>query len=345
MSCAVNGGGSRKRSVGLILTKKCPAREADDDIESISDIDAYDMHTGSDSNSDGKSSKISKGKQRAVDQDAAYTEDHLDIGTAADALGVPTSNANASASGSRRTSNASAYYADDNIYQDDVDQYLEEEGFQEELNDARRFQDFETIDWIQDTLFERSRRIREARESARRLSASRFSSSPRTQQFRAWLLAILHATQSWLVVTLVGAGIGVNAALIDVITSWLTDLKFGYCRVSWWLNSKFCCWEIDPVGSGNEGSADELCEDWRNWADVFFGLGYLVYVGYAVAFAFSAAYLVRSFAPYAAGSGISEVKCILAGFVMKGYLALSTLVIKSLTLVSRHHRSQVIGLF
>lgn len=297
-----------------------------------------------------------KGKQRALNQDDIndYNDprssllppdyhdtsgNHLDIGTATDALGVGSS----SGGGNRRTSNASTFRdrfgstaSQDADGHEDGNGYLEEEeGYQEEeLNDARRFEDFETIDWIQDTLFERSRRIREARESAQRMSASRFSSSPRTQHFRAWLLSILHATQSWLVVTLVGAGIGFNAALIDVITSWLTDLKFGYCTVSWWLNSKFCCWEIDPVGSGNEGSADELCEDWRNWSDVFFGLGYLVYVGYAIAFAFSAAYLVRSFAPYAAGSGISEVKCILAGFVMKGYLALSTLIIKSLTLVS-----------
>lgn len=303
----------------------------------------------------------SKGKQRALDQDQNLNQDdsydgaargglrdadasaqHLDIGTAADALGGGNTGnrraSNTSTAGYRDRfgSTASADYGDagGGLY-DGEDGYLEEEeGFQEELNDARRFEDFETIDWIQDTLFERSRRIREARDSARRISASRFSSSPRTQQFRAWLLTILHATQSWLVVTLVGAGIGFNAALIDVITSWLTDLKFGYCKVSWWLNSKFCCWEIDPVGSGNEGSADELCEDWRNWSEVFFGLGYLVYVGYAIAFAFTAAYLVRSFAPYAAGSGISEVKCILAGFVMKGYLALSTLIIKSLTLVS-----------
>lgn len=50
-------------------------------------------------------------------------------------------------------------------------------------------------------------------------------------------------------------------------------------------------------------------------------------------FAFVAAHLVRSIAAYAAGSGISEIKCILAGFIMKGYLGFWTFVIKSLTLV------------
>ena len=246
---------------------------------------------------------------------------------------------------------------------DSIDDNIEEEEQLEEdyedpelLNDARRFQDFETIDWIQDTLFERSRRLREARQThqrrpsvsgttrTRRRSPSSSSAGPhslRYAQLRAWYHTILHATQSWLVVTLVGAGIGLNAALIDVITSWLTDVKFGYCRVSWWLNSKFCCWEIDPIGSGDDGSPEGGCQDWHNWSESFFGLGYLIYVSYAVAFAFSAAFLVRSFAPYAAGSGISEIKCILAGFIMKGFLGLATLVIKSLTLVGFNESSTI----
>lgn len=45
-----------------------------------------------------------------------------------------------------------------------------------------------------------------------------------------------------------------------------------------------------------------------------------------------AAVLVKSFAPYAAGSGISEIKCIIAGFVMKGFLGAWTLIIKSIAL-------------
>ncbi len=38
-------------------------------------------------------------------------------------------------------------------------------------------------------------------------------------------------------------------------------------------------------------------------------------------------------AKYAAGSGISEIKCILAGFVMQGFLGFATFFIKSVTLV------------
>lgn len=49
-------------------------------------------------------------------------------------------------------------------------------------------------------------------------------------------------------------------------------------------------------------------------------------------FALTSALLVRSFAPYAAGSGISEIKCIIAGFVMKGFLGFWTLAIKSIAL-------------
>jgi len=47
-----------------------------------------------------------------------------------------------------------------------------------------------------------------------------------------------------------------------------------------------------------------------------------------------AAHLVRSLAKYAAGSGISEIKCILTGFIMQGFLGFATFFVKSMTLVS-----------
>ena len=51
------------------------------------------------------------------------------------------------------------------------------------------------------------------------------------------------------------------------------------------------------------------------------------------AFSFVASHLVRSLAKYAAGSGISEIKCIIGGFIMKGFLGFWTFLIKSVTLV------------
>ena len=54
------------------------------------------------------------------------------------------------------------------------------------------------------------------------------------------------------------------------------------------------------------------------------------------ALSFVAARLVHSLARYAAGSGISEIKCIISGFVMEGFLGFWTFFIKSLTLVSEN---------
>ena len=61
-------------------------------------------------------------------------------------------------------------------------------------------------------------------------------------------------------------------------------------------------------------------------------MNYLLYILFAALFSMTAATLVKSFAPYAAGSGISEIKCIIAGFVMKGFLGAWTLLIKSIGL-------------
>lgn len=58
-----------------------------------------------------------------------------------------------------------------------------------------------------------------------------------------------------------GICIGMNAALISIITEWLSDIKMGYCSDGWWLNSQFCCWEI-------EGNDDNICDSWHPWSTV-----------------------------------------------------------------------------
>lgn len=73
---------------------------------------------------------------------------------------------------------------------------------------------------------------------------------------------------------LAGACIGVNAALISIITEWLSDLKMGYCKDGWWLNKEFCCWEIP----GNER---DRCEAWQLWSQMDVGI-WVIYTMFAV---------------------------------------------------------------
>uniref|UniRef100_A0A8D1WH37 Chloride channel protein n=1 Tax=Sus scrofa TaxID=9823 RepID=A0A8D1WH37_PIG len=62
-------------------------------------------------------------------------------------------------------------------------------------------------------------------------------------------------------------------------------------------------------------------------------MNYIMYIFWALSFAFLAVSLVKVFAPYACGSGIPEIKTILSGFIIRGYLGKWTLMIKTITLV------------
>jgi chloride channel 3/4/5 len=179
----------------------------------------------------------------------------------------------------------------------------------EEIASIKRYEDFTTIDWVQDA----------AREQLRRKARRR--SNPRTPHgWRARIADAYDAGQAWIVVTLVGAAIGLNAAVLNIVTEWLSDIKMGHCSTAFYLNETFCCW-----------GAEDGCAEWKRWSSV--GLvNYVIYLCFAACFALTAATLVKAFAPYAAGSGISEMKCIIAGFVMKGFLGAMTLVIKSIGL-------------
>jgi len=106
------------------------------------------------------------------------------------------------------------------------------------------------------------------------MNALRSAAIENRSSWNTWLRLSYEAGQAWIVVSIVGlffylyskrhiasiykylyyilcfigAIIGLNAALIDIITEWLSDIKSGYCKNSWWLNQKFCCWEIQGEG-------------------------------------------------------------------------------------------------
>lgn len=184
----------------------------------------------------------------------------------------------------------------------------------EEIASIKRYEDFSTIDWVQDAAREALRR--KARRNRRALG-SRDESKWRNKISEAY-----DAGQAWIVVTLVGAAIGLNAAVLNIVTEWLSDIKLGYCTTAFYLNESFCCW----------GAEHSSCPEWKRWGGGFWPINYFLYIVFAGVFSFTAARLVKSFAPYAAGSGISEMKCIIAGFVMKGFLGATTLFIKSIGL-------------
>ncbi|KAI4246794.1 MAG: hypothetical protein L6R40_001823 [Gallowayella cf. fulva] len=184
----------------------------------------------------------------------------------------------------------------------------------EEIEEIKRYEDFTTIDWVQDAAREQLRR-----RTRRKHNAGVFELKG-SLGWRRRLEETYDAGQAWIVVTLVGAAIGLNAGFLNIITEWLSDIKLGYCTTAFYLNENFCCW-------GDEKG----CPEWHRWSS-FWIFNYFLYLLFSTVFALASASLVKSFAPYAAGSGISEIKCIIAGFVMKGFLGFWTLLIKSICL-------------
>ncbi|RYP07462.1 hypothetical protein DL764_002469 [Monosporascus ibericus] len=189
-----------------------------------------------------------------------------------------------------------------------------EQQIEEEIAEIKRYEDFTTIDWVQDAAREQLHRKNRRKKAAGGLSNKRRV----TWRYKLW--GSYDAAQGWIVVTLIGAAIGLNAAFLNIVTEWLADIKIGYCTTAFYLNEQFCCW-----------GEDTGCDHWRRWTG-FEPANYVLYIIFSTFFAFTSATLVKSFAPYAAGSGISEIKCIIAGFVMKGFLGFWTLVIKSIAL-------------
>ncbi|WFD29995.1 glycerol ethanol, ferric requiring protein [Malassezia sp. CBS 17886] len=266
---------------------------------------------------------------------------------------------------------------------------------------------FSTVDWVVDGRRERVKMQRQE-ESVQRITQRAHGQEPGEERsvgersIGVQVRSVVDLVRRWLgpatyklhaplvsaaencVVVLVGALIGINMAVISVVAEWASDLKHGHCATGWWLNKKFCCWEVmDPEGPGGnsvpagiaaaaqgaaatlnattpaasalqqathllrraESSPPELaetCIEWVEWAH-WTVPAWLIYVLMSVCgrrvridrqglFAGICAFLVKFYAPFAAGSGISEIKCQLSGFAINGFLNAWTLAIKSLGL-------------
>lgn len=106
----------------------------------------------------------------------------------------------------------------------------------EEINEIKRYEDFTTIDWVQDAVNEQARR------RVHRTQGSGFWDREGTFGWRRKVRESYDAGQAWLVVTIVGVAIGLNSAFLNIVTEWLADIKLGYCTTAFYLNEQFCCW-------------------------------------------------------------------------------------------------------
>ncbi|XP_063169557.1 H(+)/Cl(-) exchange transporter 5 isoform X2 [Candoia aspera] len=187
------------------------------------------------------------------------------------------------------------------------------------------YEDFNTIDWVREKSRDRDRH----REIANRSKES------------TWALvhSVSDAFSGWLLMLFIGLFAGALAGMIDISAHWMTDLKEGVCLNGFWYNHEHCCWNSPETTFQDR----DKCPEWRTWAQLLTGreeggalsyaLNYFIYVLWALLFSFLAVLLVRGFAPYACGSGIPEIKTILSGFIIRGYLGKWTLLIKTVTLV------------
>lgn len=118
----------------------------------------------------------------------------------------------------------------------DADTDNQEAPITEEISEIKRYEDFTTIDWVQDAVYEQTRR------RAKRRSGTGFWDQEGIFGWRRKVYESYDAGQAWLVVTLVGMAIGLNSAVLNIITEWLSDIKLGHCTTAFYLNENFCCW-------------------------------------------------------------------------------------------------------
>ncbi|XP_075429041.1 H(+)/Cl(-) exchange transporter 5 isoform X1 [Ascaphus truei] len=185
------------------------------------------------------------------------------------------------------------------------------------------YEDFNTIDWVREKSRDRDRH----REILSRSKESTW----------ALLQSVSDAFSGWMLMLLIGLFSGSLAGLIDISARWMTDLKEGICLLGFWFNHEQCCWKSEDTTFEDR----DKCPEWRTWSQLLLDqsegafpyiLNYFIYVGWALLFSLLAVLLVRGFAPYACGSGIPEIKTILSGFIIRGYLGKWTLIIKTITL-------------
>ena len=135
------------------------------------------------------------------------------------------------------------------------------------------------------------------------------------------------AAQGWIILFFVGVLTAASASFIHLVCEWLIDIKEGYCeRHGFFTTRRVCCMVPDDCG-------------WLLWEDLVdegrggYWLGYFMYILFALPMAVCASWFVHIYSKAAARSGLSEMKVMLGGFIIKKFLGIRTVMIKSLGVI------------
>lgn len=184
-----------------------------------------------------------------------------------------------------------------------------------------RYSDFQTIDWLKERTSARFRSI---------YYQNFLNYGSKWEKLKY----VFEEISPVILLTLIGVFCAFTAFVVSVGVHFFSDLREGLCVTNYLYNHRECCWlsVFDTYG----------CSDWKTWSQLFnirqksspaFFVDFFFYTLISLTLAFTSAFFVYRLAPYASGGGISELKLILSGFVMRGFLGVSTYIIKAATLI------------
>eukprot|EP01096_Ripella_sp_DP13-Kostka_P012283 TRINITY_DN509_c0_g1_i8.p1 TRINITY_DN509_c0_g1~~TRINITY_DN509_c0_g1_i8.p1 ORF type:complete len:779 (+),score=347.52 TRINITY_DN509_c0_g1_i8:298-2634(+) len=185
------------------------------------------------------------------------------------------------------------------------------------------YDDYETIDWIRDTILARRQKAMYKRDGGGKGCFGKFK-------------MLLYKSQGWLLLFLIAVAIACIASILNVSVEYMVDTRLGYCTTGFFLSRKLCCRlsESDVLF--------DTCDAWHNWAKIVhletneivaYIVNWFFYVVISIIYAGLSAFMVKNLIRWAAGSGIPEVKVILGGFVIKMFNSWQSLIVKVTCLI------------
>lgn len=98
----------------------------------------------------------------------------------------------------------------------------------EDSGSRTHYDDFHTIDWLKDLARDRFRH--------------RIIQRRRKESLWQTIVTLHDSWSGWICVLFVGLSSGLAAAIVDIGTNWMSNIKDGLCVNAFWLNKAQCCW-------------------------------------------------------------------------------------------------------